>query len=46
METQYHRCKKCGHIFEESEECPNCGEKVDKSVNENVSAEPTFNLND
>ena len=33
MEVQYHRCKKCGHIFEESDKCPLCGEEVDKSVN-------------
>ena len=32
MEVQYHRCKKCGHIFEESDKCPLCGEEVDKSV--------------
>lgn len=46
MDIQYNRCKKCGHIFEEKEECPNCGEKVDKSLNEDVNAEPVFNLND
>ena len=46
METQYYRCKKCGHIFEETEECPICGEKADKMVHEDVNAEPVFNLND
>ena len=46
METQYYRCKKCGHIFEEAEECPICGEKADKTVHEDVNAEPVFNLND
>lgn len=46
MGTQYYRCKKCGHIFEETEECPNCGEKADKMVHEDVNAEPVFNLND
>jgi rubrerythrin len=46
MEIQYHRCKKCGHIFEEADKCPLCGEEVDKSVNEDCNAEPVFNLND
>ena len=38
MEIQYHRCKKCGHIFEEADKCPLCGEEVDKSVNEDCNA--------
>ena len=33
-------------IFEDSDKCPLCGEEVDKSVNEDVNAEPVFNLND
>lgn len=46
VEYNYCRCKNCGYIFEEKEVCPNCGEKADKSVNEDVNAEPVFNLND
>lgn len=47
MTTQYYRCKNCGHVFEdEKDKCPNCGAEVDKSVNEDVNAEPVFNILD
>ena len=46
MDVQSRRCKKCGHIVEESDKCPLCGEEVNKSVNEDCNAEPDFNLND
>lgn len=46
METQYIRCKKCGNIFEDKDECPKCGEKVNKCVNEDLNNEPVFNCND
>ncbi len=46
METTYYRCKECGHIFEEADKCPLCGVLADKTVNEDVNAEPVFNLND
>ena len=46
MEIQYHRCKECGHIFEDTDKCPLCGAEVDDSVNEDLNAEPVFNLND
>lgn len=46
MTIIYYRCKDCGYIFEEQEECPNCGKSRDNNIDEDVNVEPVFNIND